>query len=293
MYSPSTTKRGAKVHILVQIVIGVLLFYIAYCFLLFLFQRQILFPRRQMGTPYGVAESISGLEKIWLHTRHGRVEAWFLPPGPEHGREPAPAVIFAHGNAELIDFWPEELNRFTTLGMGLLLVEYPGYGRSEGSPSERSITEAFVAAYDALIKRKDVDPSRIVLFGRSLGGGAVCALAVKRPSAALILLSTFTSVRACASHFLAPGLLLLDPFDNLAVVRSYAGPVLVVHGRNDDIIPYRHGLALERAARQGRMRTYDCQHNDCPPDWATFWQDVESFLVSAGIIGSKVDGPTG
>lgn len=273
-----------KVHVLVQITSGVLILYVAYCSLLFLFQRQILFPRNQLGVPSGMGKNIAGLEKMWLHTSYGKVEAWFLPPPPDRGAESAPAVIFAHGNAELIDFWPEEFSNFTPLGIGVLLVEYPGYGRSDGTPSQRSTIEAFVAAYDALLARKDVDPSRIVLFGRSLGGGAVCALATERPSAALVLLSTFTSVRSLASKFLVPGFLVRDRFDNLAVVSSYSGPVLVIHGRNDSLIPYKHGVALYRAARHGEMLTYDCRHNDCPPSWDTFWRDMQTFLHHAGII---------
>ena len=273
-------------HILIKIVFGALLLYLAYCCLLFLFQRQILYPRHHIAAPSARAKDIPGLERIWLDTNSGKVEAWFFPAVSDHGRQSAPAVIFAHGNAELIDFWPQELRRFTHLGIGLLLVEYPGYGRSEGTPSQTSISEAFVAAYDALVARNDVDASRIVLLGRSLGGGAACALAAKRPSAALILLSTFTSARACAWHLLVPGFLVLDPFDNLAVVRSYPGPVLVIHGQNDNLIPHRHGVALYRAAEHGKMRTYDCQHNDCPPSWDAFWQDVESFLLHAGIIQS-------
>jgi pimeloyl-ACP methyl ester carboxylesterase len=243
-----------------------------------------MFPRSQIKAPSGMVKDISGLEKIWLGTSHGKVEAWFLPPDPEYGMSPAPAIIFAHGNAELIDFWPEEFKKFSALGIGVLLVEYPGYGRSEGRPSQRNITEAFVASYDTLIARKDVDPSRIVLFGRSLGGGVVCALAAERPSAALILLSAFTSVRSCAAKFFVPGFLVLDRFDNLAVVGSYPGPVLVVHGRHDSLIPYEHGVALHGAAQRGEMLTYDCGHNDCPPSWDTFWRDLELFLLDAGII---------
>ena len=271
-------------HVLVQIAAVVLLLYVVYCGFLFLLQRQILFPRNQIWAPSAMANNISGLEKIWLDTNYGKVEAWFLPPAPDHGAECAPAVIFAHGNAELIDFWPEELKKLTPLGIGVFLVEYPGYGRSDGAPSQRSISEAFVAAYDALVARKDVDPSRIVLFGRSLGGGAVCALAAERPSAVLILMSSFTSVQSLASNFLVPGFLVLDRFDNLAVVGSYSGPVLVIHGKNDNLIPYEHGVALHRAAQRGEILTYDCGHNDCPPSWDTFWRDVESFLLDAGII---------
>lgn len=273
-----------KVHFLLKIASGILFLYLAYCCLLFFFQRHILFPRYQIEAPSETGNN-ADQEKIWLSTNYGDVEAWFLPPGQDHGR--SPAVIFAHGNAELIDFWPEDLKKFTTLGIGLLLVEYPGYGRSEGTPSQRSIGQAFLAAYDALVAREDVDPSRIVLFGRSIGGGAVCALAAKRPSAALILMSTFTGVRSFASNFLIPRFLVLDPFDNLSVVGSYPGPVLIIHGKNDSLIPYKHALALHHAAQQGQMLTYDCRHNDCPPSWDTFWQNVESFLLNAGIIDNS------
>ncbi|MFC1830199.1 alpha/beta hydrolase, partial [Thermodesulfobacteriota bacterium] len=228
--------------------------------------------------PSDVAKEISNLETIWLDTSFGRVETWFLPAVRQQDAKPAPAVIFAHGNGELIDFWPHELKKFTHLGLGVMLVEYPGYGRSEGAPSQRSIAETFITAYDRLAERDDVDGSRIVLFGRSLGGGAVCLLAARRPSAALILMSTFTSARSFASRYLAPQFLVRDPLDNLPVVESYAGPVLIMHGTHDEVIPYRHGVSLHRAAKQGKMITYNSGHNDCPPNWGVFWQDVESFL---------------
>lgn len=238
----------------------------------------MLFPRFVIEKPAETAEGISGLEKVWLDTASGKVETWFLPAAPSRNAGPAPAVIFAHGNAELIDFWPEELKKFTHFGIGVMLVEYPGYGRSEGTPSQRSIGEAFVAAYDHLVQRADVDDSRIILIGRSIGGGAACALAARRPSAALILMSTFTSARSFASRYLAPGFLMRDPFDNLSVVESYPNPVLIIHGKYDELIPYRHGVSLYKAAKQGKMITYDSGHNDCPPNWNTFWQDIESYF---------------
>jgi pimeloyl-ACP methyl ester carboxylesterase len=270
------------------VLLALLAVYLAWCGLLFLWQRKLVFPGAGGApTPASAADYFPDLVRIWLNTSYGKAEAWFLPrlgPGPG----PAPAVIFAHGNAELIDFWPEQMEGLRRLGVGVLLVEYPGYGRSEGEPSQATMTEAFVAAYDTLVARKDVDPSRIVLFGRSLGGGAVCALSAKRSPAALILLSTFTSVRSLAWKFLAPPFLVRDPFDNLTVVRAFSGPVLVAHGTRDGLIPYEHGVALARAAQRGKLITYDCGHNSCPPDWEAFWGEVEAFLREAGILKKQI-----
>lgn len=268
----------------VRIVLVCVIAYAGYCCILFLLQRRIVFPRGLIEFPPSPDWNVAGIEPMWLQTSQGRVEAWFLPAASRREGDPAPAVIFAHGNAELIDFWPVEFKTFTSLGVGLLLVEYPGYGRSQGTPSQNSITEAFLAGYDMLSARKDVDPSRIVLFGRSLGGGAVCALAAERPSAALILMSTFTSLKSFSRRFLVPDFFVRDPFDNLEVVRDYEGPVLIMHGRYDSLIPHKHGLTLYHSAKHGELLTYDCEHNDCPGDWNKFWQDVASFLGSAGII---------
>ncbi|MFC1799169.1 alpha/beta hydrolase [Thermodesulfobacteriota bacterium] len=267
---------------MLKIAASAFLLYLVYCGLLFLLQRQIIYPRYMLGDVPSKAPESPKRETIWFDTDAGRVEAWFI--APENTKSPFPAVVFAHGNGELIDYWPDELDRFTKLGIGLMLVEYPGYGRSEGAPTQQRIEKVFVDAYDFLLSRKDVDSDRIVLFGRSLGGGAVCALVKRRPAAAMILMSSFTSVRSFAIRYLAPGFLIRDPFDNLSAVKSYNGPILFIHGKYDEIIPYKHGLALHQASRNGKMITYDSGHNDCPPDWNRFWQDIEAFLRGSHIL---------
>lgn len=265
-----------------KILLWILVLYAAYGGFIFLLQRHMMFPAfRAPALPLGGA-GLPGLEKLRLDLPFGQVEAWYLPTAA--GQEPGPAVIFAHGNGELIDYWPQELLPFNRMGLGVLLVEYPGYGRSAGSPSRRSIGATFAAAYDRLLQMPAVDPNRIVLYGRSIGGAAVCDLAAARPSAALILMSTFTSVRSFAKRFLLPPLLIRDPFDNLAVVKSYAKPVLIVHGRHDEVVPYRHGLELRRAARNATMLSYDCGHNDCLPGIGSFWRDAEAFLRKAAVL---------
>lgn len=261
-----------------KIAVTALALYAAYAGLLFVAQRRLLYPRhaaeiRSAAPAYG-----KRFERLWIETAGSRCEAWLFLPERRGTRETVPAVILAHGNAETIDFLPEEFDGFPAMGMAMLLVEYPGYGRSTGSPSESSITSVFVAAYDRLTARSDIDAERIVLVGRSLGGGAVCRLASQRPAAALILISAFTRVGAFAARFLMPEVLVRDRFDNLAVISHYEGPVLVVHGRNDSVIPFAHGQALGRAARHGDLVAYDCGHNDCPPDRRIFWRDLKTFL---------------
>lgn len=259
-----------------------LLLYLGWCLLLFVLQRPLLFPRWMIPSPGEPAVEGRGIERWWLPASFGRVEAWYLPP-PENLR-PAPAVLFAHGNGELIDHWPETLGPLRELGLGLLLVEYPGYGRSEGSPSQRRIAEAFDLAYDRLAARPEVDRGRIVFLGRSLGGGAVCDLVLRRPAAALVLLSSFTGVRAFAARYLAPPVLIRDPFDNLAALARYPGPVLVVHGRQDEIVPFAHALRLKAAAAKAELVAYEAGHNDCPPDREIFFRDVAAFLRRAGLL---------
>ncbi len=270
---------------MIKVVSWVAVLYVVYGLLLFLLQRQMMFPRYMIGDPPEKTIEIPGFEKIWLDMPWGKVETWYFPPvAAGNASGPWPVVIYGHGNGELIDFWPEMLQPFTQMGLGLLLVEYPGYGRSDGKPSQKSITQTFIAAYEKITARAEVDAKRMILFGRSIGGGGICQLANQKPSAALILMSTFTSARSFATQYLVPGFLVKDPFDNLAVVKRYSKPTLLIHGKYDEIIRYSHVIKLHQAAANSRLITYQSGHNDCPPDWAHFWRDVRSFLASHDLI---------
>src|SRR3990172_9418355 len=185
---------------------------VAYWALLFFAQRWVLFP-----APFAagsVQTDELGIERTWVEQPGLRAEAWLLPARRASGG--APLLVFAHGNGELIDHWAREFETAREWGLAVLLVEYPGYGRSAGTPSEDSITRAFVAAYDWALSQPGVDGRRVVGWGRSLGGGAICALARQRPLAALVLESTFTSVRAMAARFGPPGLPPRAPLGNPA-----------------------------------------------------------------------------
>jgi fermentation-respiration switch protein FrsA (DUF1100 family) len=265
-----------------SLLIAVIGIYIGYSVYYLTIQRKILYP--DPPTPaWDVAVDFVDLEKIWLNTSFGEVETWFMP-AQKDSMEPAPALIFFHGNGELIDFWPKTFTDVQQFGMGVLLVEYPGYGRSEGKPTEKSITEVALAAFDVLVQREDVDPQRVVVYGRSLGGGAAGVLVGQRPVAALILQSTFTTTARFARQFLLPGFLVLDKFDTLSAVEQYAGPVLVFHSERDDLIPFSHAQQLVSAAENGRLITMDCLHSDCPPEYPRFWVQVQDFLRENGLL---------
>jgi uncharacterized protein len=258
------------------IAIAVLTIVGAYWILLFFVQRSMLFPR----PPASMApERPPGVEQVWLAGSFGKVEAWYLPPVAA-GAVRAPLLVFTHGNGELIDFWPGEFDPPRAWGMGVLLVEYPGYGRSEGSPSEQSITETMLAAHDWARSQAGIDSARIIPYGRSLGGGAAMVLATARRSPALLLESTFSSVAAFASGYWAPGFLIRDRFDTLKAVRSFNGPVLVLHGSRDDIVPPQHGADIAAAAPRATLRFLPCGHNDCPRPW----NEIRAFLNDSRLL---------
>jgi len=261
-----------------------LILYGVYALLMFSIQRMLIFPRHLIPAPPVSAAEMTGIERLWIETPEGPVEGWFLPGRAVSAARPGPAVLFAHGNAELIDFWPNEMYPYRAMGVSVLLAEFRGYGRSAGSPSQAAITEDFVKFHDWLAARPEVDRTRIIFHGRSIGGGAVTGLALQRPPAAMILQSTFSSIRELSRRYLVPAFLVSDPFDNLSVLKSLDCPVLLFHGRHDAIIPYAHAEQLCAAARRAQLITYDCDHNDCPPDWLRFFREIETFLRAQQLL---------
>ena len=257
-------------------------FYALWLLFLWIGQARIAYPIAGVGVGRGTPPP--GAVRAWVEGGGARVETWFLPPR-RGGAARAPAVLFGHGNGETIDDLPAILEPLSEMGLGIFIVEYPGYGRSSGKPSETSIRETFMAAYDLLATRPDVDPERIVGFGQSLGGGAVCTLLGRRRIAAVLLLSTFSSSRVFARRYLAPAFLVRDVFDNAAALSLYEGPVLVLHGRNDRVVPFENAEALRRASPRARLLAYPCEHW-CLDPGTPIWADIEDFLRASGVLGA-------
>lgn len=233
-----------------------------------------------------------GTKRIWIKTDQGKIEAWIIPPrasspaGPptiETEEELRPAVIYAHGNGELIDRQGSVVRGYNQLGVTVMLCEYRGYGRSAGTPSQRKIVSDHVKCYERLARTPGVDPKRIFFHGYSLGTGVVCALSLEKKAAAMILQSPFTSVAALMARYLIPRLFVLDPFDNVEALHAYDGPVLIMHGTKDRLIPVEHGRKLHEIARNSVLLENPYGHSNIPRD-RQYWSAVRAFLRESGVI---------
>lgn len=244
-----------------------------------LFRSLFVFPNRVATLRPRAQGRPADIEELSIDTDEGRVEAWFLPASLSHPR-PAPLVVFAHGNGELIEDWPRVLAPYREMGMHLLLVEYRGYGRSAGRPSESSVTEDTLRFVELCLARPDVDPLRVAYHGRSIGGGVVCAVALRRKPSALILMSTFTSVPDVAGRFLVPRAWVPDRFENVAALESLNLPALIVHGERDRLIPVSHAQKLAMSHPDNELHVDSlADHNNCPTDWDAFWKRTRGYLA--------------
>ncbi len=266
----------------------VVLLYVAWCVALYFYQDKLLFPADLTPGPLSTPVYDATSASITIGTEEGRSVAWFVPARGASADKPAPVVIYFHGNAELIDYQSTTVDGYRAMGWSVLLPEYRGYGRSDGTPSEQTIVADAVRFYDELVKRPEVDAGRIILHGRSVGGGPAAQLAARRPCRGLILESTFTSVADMASKYFVPDALVKNPLRTDQVLPTLDAPVLVFHGTRDNIIPVAHGRRLKDLAKDARYVEYNCRHNDFPGDGneAPYWREITAFLQRVACAGN-------
>lgn len=220
--------------------------YLSGCLALFLGQHGLVYyPDRQLvATP--AARGLDWQEH-WITAEDGvRLHAWYVPAGADD-----PVVLFLHGNAGNISHRLDTLQLLTGLGAGVLMLSYRGYGLSGGEPGEEGTYRDAAAAHAYLTDALGVAVERIVVFGRSLGGGVASWLAADRPCGGVIVESTFTSVADLGAELypLFPVRALTRiRYDSLSRMPRLRCPVLVIHGRDDEIVPYAHGQRLFAAA---------------------------------------------
>jgi len=222
----------------------------------------------------------------WLETPDGaRVESWlFLPPGASV-EAPVPVVMFFHGNSDYIETKLEYADFYTAQGFACLMVEYRGYRRSTGDPSEAALRADAAAFYDWLSAQPRIDSAQIAVHGHSLGAAIAAGLASERPVAALVMVSPFRSLPALFGRYGLPRALAKEDFDNMASIEAFDGPILIIHGEKDEIAPVRHARQLaEKAGDRATLIIYPGVDHDVPWDWRVFGRDLMDFYREAGLI---------
>jgi fermentation-respiration switch protein FrsA (DUF1100 family) len=202
-------------------------------------------------------------------------------------------VIYANGNAEDLGDVRPLLERMREEGFSVLAFDYPGYGTSTGRPTEAGAYRAAAAAYAHATRGLGLPPERVILHGRSLGGAVIAELASRVPAAGVVLESTCTSAaRVAGMRWL--------PFDRFVSYRKLArvrAPVLVIHGTEDEVVPFRHGPAL-LALAQGpadSLWVEGAHHNDlAAAAGERYWEALRAFadgLSPRDAPGADIPGP--
>ena len=255
---------------------------------LFFYQPNLLYfpgmPSREIvATP---ADTGLDFEPLTLATRDGeQLDAWFVPADSARG-----VLVFCHGNAGNIAHRLDSIRLFHDLGLSVLIFDYRGYGRSSGRPTEQGTYRDVDAAWDYLVGPRGIPPNRIILFGRSLGAAIAADLASRQNAAGVILESAFTSVPDIAAT-LYPWLpvrwMSRYQYNTQKKLADIHSPVLIVHSRDDEIIPYANGERLFAAARDSKQfLELRGGHNDgFMVSGKDYVQGLDSFLGNA--LGGK------
>ncbi len=261
------------------------------CVALYLLQEQLIFPRLPLadGDRHEVG-LLSGTSEIRVTAHDGtRLHGWLRHTVEEpHSRG---LVIYFGGNAEEVSGQMHDAPMLAPWSVAA--INYRGYGLSEGRPGEAALAADALVIYDRLAKRADIDPDRIVVFGRSLGSGVAVPLAAARPVRAVVLVSPFDSLRSIArkQYPIVPVTWLLEhPFDSLAHAPGIEAPLLVIAGEGDGLIPPEYSRRLFEAWAGPKQWTLipEADHNDIHTR-PGYWPAIGEFLASLAPVSREHD----
>lgn len=249
--------RKLMVNTALAVVVG----YGALVGLAFAFQDRLLFQpsSRLLATP---SDTGMDYQTVRLDTEDGEtLHGWWIPAA-DVSRETSPGefakrtLLFFHGNAGNISGRLESVQQFHQLGLNVLIVDYRGYGESTGSPSEEGVYRDAATCWRHLTETRGIAREDIVVFGRSMGGGAATWIATRERPGAVILESVFTNVPDIGAHhypFLPVRALATNQFDNESRVAEIGAPKLFIHSRGDRIVPFELGRQVYEAASEPKQ----------------------------------------
>jgi hypothetical protein len=256
---PSLRTRGGKT-MLGWIAAIALVLYLALSATVYLAQRSLMyFPDTAHVTP--AAAGLPEAEEVPLTTADGtHIHVWHVAP-----RDNKPVILFFHGNGGSLAGEVDRFHRLIRDGIGLVGVEYRGYGGNEGSPSEEGLIEDAEAAY--AFATAHYPAQQIAVWGGSLGSGVAVALAAEKPVGRLILEAPFTSAEAVGARrywYLPVRFLMKDQFRSDERIGKVKAPLLILHGVLDRTVPYTMGEQLFELANKPKhiARFLDGGHED-------------------------------
>jgi fermentation-respiration switch protein FrsA (DUF1100 family) len=213
--------------------------------------KMIFYPSRAIEqTP---AQHGWRFDDVWLTASDGtRINGWFLPSDHEKRL----TVLLFHGNAGNISHRFEKLAIFRELGANVFIVDYRGYGRSDGTPNEQGTYFDARAAYEYLTKERKIDPRTIVVYGESLGSAVAVDLASKVSVGGVVVEEAFTSIADVGQKmfpFLPVRWLVRNKYDTLDKIGHINTPLLILHSRNDEYFSLRHAERLLAAAHEPKQ----------------------------------------
>ena len=226
-------------------------------------EKFVFFPSGYSESFYRSASVGLNPEDHWFRAEDGtKLHAWFV-----RAKDPVGLLLYFHGNAGNLAHRGEKVRRLRDAGLSVFIIDYRGYGRSEGSPGEDGSYMDGRAAYDYLTGLSGIGTSAVVVYGTSLGGAIAVDVAANRAASGMILESTFSSakdVAAVAYPFLPVRFMMKTRLDSESRISSIHIPLLFIHGSDDSIIPIRLGRKLFNAANEPKefhvIRGAD--HND-------------------------------
>jgi fermentation-respiration switch protein FrsA (DUF1100 family) len=257
----SRLRKGRIMSVWWSIVLVVFVAYSILALALYFMQPAFLYsPVRQV--PYNPSDINLPFENIVFETKDRlKLSAWFIP-----AEKAELTVLFCHGNGGNMTHRLDTINILNELGLNCFIFDYRGYGASEGKPSEAGTYRDAEAAYKWLTQKKSISPENIILFGRSLGGSIAAYLATKIEAKALIVESSFTSYVDIGKKFypyMPIRLAAIYSYPTIDYIRRVRYPVMIIHSRNDEIIPFEFGLRLYDAANEPKeFIEISGSHND-------------------------------
>jgi len=242
--------------------------------------RMVFFPEPARDSDQTPAQAGVKVEDVFLTTSDGvKIHSWWA--GTEGAQR---TVLYFHGNAGNLSLRLPTIGWLQRLPANVLAVDYRGYGKSEGKPTEEGVYRDGEAAYDYLVQERKIPPEQIVVLGQSLGTTVAVDVASKKPVGAVVLESGFPSAKRVAQVAMRlPGLWLVmrSDFNSARKLKDVRAPVLVAHCRQDPVIPFKLGEELYAAANQpNRFVAYagDCHEPLYTADQRDYAARLRAFL---------------